>query len=176
VYKRFPLKIRIKLLVFHRYTGGKKGYGIRYALIKAIAKECGDNVFIGEGVFLMNPQNLKLGSNISIHPMSYLECGNNKDNYIIIGNNVSIAHGVTIIATSHTYISEKTDIIRDMKLKYAPIHICDNVWIGAKATVLLGVTIESGCVIGANSLINRDCKQDGIYAGCPASMVKSRFS
>lgn len=173
-FSLFTLKNRIRFLEHHRYTKGKIGNGVRYALLKTIAKECGENVSIAEGVYLLNPQNLILGSNISIHPMCYLECGRKQGNFIRIDDNVSIAHGSTIIATSHNYSSDQTDIIRDMKLIYAPVHICTNVWIGAKATVLMGTTIQSGCVIGAHSLVNDNTEPDGIYVGSPAHRVKNR--
>lgn len=174
LYRLFPMKTRKKLLERHRFTRGMLGCGIRYALLKSIAKQCGDNVFIGQGVYLLNAQNLILGSNISIHPMCYIECGSGADNQIRIGDNVSIAHGVTLIVTSHTYVCEETDIIRDMPGISRPIVIESNVWIGAKATVLLGTTIRSGCVIGAHSLVNKDTDPDGIYAGVPAVRKKDR--
>ena len=113
-YCLFPLCIRIKLLEFHRYTKGKIGIGIRYALIKSIAAKCGDNVVIFEGVFLNNPENLILGKNISIHPMTYIDCG-----YVVggvtIDNDVSIAHGATLMATNHRY-SGHVGNIRDFKV------------------------------------------------------------
>ncbi len=173
-YSLFSLKKRKKLLAKHRNTRGNRGYGLRYALLKSIAKECGDNVMIAEEVFLLNAQNLIIGSNVSIQPMCYLECGRSADNYIRIGNDVSIAHGTTIIATSHTYKSDETDIIRDMKTVSRPVTVGDNVWIGAKATVLFGTTVASGCVIGANSLVNKDTESNGIYVGSPARRVKDR--
>lgn len=173
-YCLFPVSKRKDFLERHRYTRGKFGLGLRYVILKSIAKECGDNVLIEEGVYLKNAQNLIIGSNVSIQPMCYIECGGSKENYIKIDNDVSIAHGTTIIATSHTYNSDETDIIRDMKVISSPITICDNVWIGAKATVLYGTTIAAGCVIGANSLVNKDTEQDGIYVGTPAKRIKNR--
>lgn len=173
-YGLFPLRVRIRILAMHRNTGGKLGYGIRYALVKSIAKKCGDNVSIAQNVFLLNPQNLIIGSNVSIHPMCYLECGKDNDNYIQIDNDVSIAHGVTIITTSHTYNSDLTNIIKDMKVIWKPVHICSNVWIGAKVTILMGTTIKSGCVIGANSLVNKDTEPNGVYVGTPIRRIKDR--
>lgn len=174
IYRILPLKTRITLLERHRYSRGKLGCGIRFALLKSIAKKCGDNVFIGTGVFLLNAQNLILGSNISIHPMCYIECGPAPENYIEIDDDVSIAHGTTIMATSHTYTDETTDTIRDMEAISKPVHIFPNVWIGAKATILLGTTIQSGCVIGAHALVNKSTESDGIYVGVPAIRIKDR--
>lgn len=175
IYKLFPFSCRVKMLELHRNMRGRIGYGIRYALVKSIVRQCGSNVSIAPGVYLNNIQNLILGSNISIHPMCYIECGPAKESYIQIDNDVSIAHGTTIIATSHTYQNDETDIIKDMPVISKPVHICSNVWIGAKATVLYGVTIKSGCVVGANSVVNKSTEENGIYVGAPAVRVKSRL-
>lgn len=174
-YKIFPLKIRKKMLEKHRNTRGILGYALRFALLKAICKECGDNISVSPGVYINNAQNLSLGKNISIHPMCYIECGPFDDSGIIIEDDVSIAHGTTIICTSHTYNHEEIRTIKDMPVKYETVHICKNVWIGAKATILCGVTIESGCVIGANSVLTKSTKADGIYVGSPATRIKDRI-
>jgi len=50
------------------------------------------------------------------------------------------------------------------------------VWIGDSATVFGGVTVGHGCVIGAKSLITKDCEPYGIYAGTPGRLIRKRFS
>lgn len=175
-YKAVPLSVRLRLLERHRNMNGLIGYGVRYALVRSIARGCGDNVAIAPGAYLKNPQNLILGSNISIHPMCYIECGRLDNSFIQIDDDVSIAHGATLIAESHSYESKETDIIRDMPVYTKPIHICTNVWIGAKATILYGVTVGSGCVIGAHSLVNCSTEENGIYVGAPAGKIKDRKS
>ena len=174
IFKIFPLGIRKKLLIYCRYTNGSLGYMLRYSLLTAVCAECGDNVSVAPGAYILNAQNLYLGNNISINPMCYIECGPFSDSCIKIDDDVSIAHGSTIICTSHTYHSDTTDIIKDMPVAYKPVHICKNVWIGAKSTILYGITIESGCVIGANSVVTKSTQRDGIYAGTPAQRIKER--
>lgn len=78
-----PLRIRKRLLETFRYTTGKKGIGIRWCILKSIALECGDNVAIFPGVYLLNPEHLRIGNNVSIHPMSYIECGSNMGGYAL---------------------------------------------------------------------------------------------
>ena len=173
-YRLFPISIRKKMLDLYRNKQGNIGYAIRYSLLKSICIHCGDNVSIAPGAYIFNAQNLDLGSNISIHPMCYIECGPFDGSYIKIDDNVSIAHGTTIICTSHTYKHDTIKIIKDMPIKYEPIHICENVWIGAKVTVLCGVEISTGCVIGANSVLTGSTEPNGIYVGAPAHRIKSR--
>jgi maltose O-acetyltransferase len=44
--------------------------------------------------------------------------------------------------------------------------------LGARVTVLPGVTVGSGCVIGASSLVTADTEPDCLYAGTPARLVR----
>lgn len=173
LYAVFPMRIRKALFEKYRNMRGKLGLGIRYALLKSIARECGDNVAIYTGTYILNPQNLSIGSNVSIQPMCYLECGNSELTGISIGNDVSIAHGVTIMATSHLY--ENKDIpIKDQGVELKPVKICDNVWIGAKVSVLCGTEIRSGTIIGANAVVTKSTEGNSIYAGVPARKIKER--
>ena len=113
-----------------RNVRGKKGLGIRYVLLRTIARKCGDNVAVYPGAYILNPQNMSLGNNISIHPMCYLECGPETGENLIIDDDVSLAHGVTVIATTHLY-SDGDLPIRDQGVETKCVHICKNVWIDA---------------------------------------------
>ena len=72
-YAVFPLKIRKILFEHYRGTKGLKGIAIRYALLKSIAKKCGDNVSIHPDCYIFSAENLEIGDNVSIHPMCYLD-------------------------------------------------------------------------------------------------------
>jgi maltose O-acetyltransferase len=52
------------------------------------------------------------------------------------------------------------------------ITIDDGCWIGARATILPGVHVYSGCVIAAGAVVVSDCEKNGLYAGVPARRVK----
>lgn len=172
IYSLFPMKIRVSLFEQSRNIRGRIGLGIRYALLKSISFRCGDNVAIYPGVYIFHPQNLSVGNNVSIHPMCYVECGIVPEG-VYIGDDVSIAHGTTIMASTHTYADVKTQI-KNQEVVYKNVRICDDVWIGAKSTVLAGVTVASGCVIGANSVVTKDTEEKGVYVGAPSKKIKSR--
>lgn len=53
----------------------------------------------------------------------------------------------------------------------APITIEDHVWIGAKATILKGVTLGKGSVVGAGSVVTKDVPPGAVAAGVPAAVV-----
>lgn len=171
LFSCFPRKFRVKLFEFSRKIIGLKGQIIRGSLLKTLAKECGQNVIIFHDVYLSHIESLSLGSNISIHPMSFIDAAGR----VKIGDNVSIAHGTSILSTSHKYCELGTPI-REQGYIFSETVVKENVWIGAKVTILCGITVESGCVIAANSVVNKNTAIDSIVGGCPAKFIKSRVN
>ena len=170
IYKLSSIKARKKKFLRARNSKGSLGIVKRYALLKSICKSCGDNVLISEGVYIFSPENLSVGNNVSIHPMCYIDATGG----ICIGNDVSIAHGTTIMSTSHKY-DDVTIPIKDQGCDVGCVHIEDNVWIGAKATILMGRKLKEGCIVGANAVVTKDVENDCIVAGVPAKVVKKRI-
>lgn len=170
-YSLFPKKFQKYLLTRYRKTTGLKGMAVRYALVKNLAKSVGEKVSIQPDVYFFNLENLTIGSNVSLHPMCYIEAYGG----VSIGDNVSIAHGVTIMSVSHNYTGRDVPI-RDQGISAEPIKISDNVWIGAKATILGNVSIGSGVVIGATAVVTKDIPDDCVAAGVPARIIKERIS
>lgn len=164
-----PFRIRLKAFEYSRTIIGIPGLLIRYILLKSVARYCGDNVSIHPNVYLLNPQKISLGNNVSIHPMCYIEAFGE----IEIGNNVSIAHGVTIMSSEHNF--NDLDIeIKDQGINTGKVLINNNVWIGAKATILAGKVIDSGSIIGAGAVVSKDVNSNMIVGGVPARVIKSR--
>lgn len=172
MYRALPLRMRKNALEKHRNMRGKIGIAVRYAILKSVSGSIGDNVAVFPGVYIFNPENLVAGNNVSIQPMAYIECGFEKDG-VVIGNDVSIAHGVTVMATTHRFDSHEA-AIRDQGVESEPVRIEDNVWIGAKASILSGVSIGHGSVVGAGAVVTRSLEPGGVYAGVPARKIKER--
>jgi len=148
---------------------GNIGLALRYALIAGLVRSCGDNVAIHPGSFLHNLEQMELGSNVSIHPMTNIDATGG----VVIGSNVSIAHAVTILSTAHTFEQ------RSIPIKYQPLRMSrtvieDDVWIGAKATVLAGVTVGKGAVIGTGAVVTRSVPPYSIAVGVPARVLAQR--
>jgi lipopolysaccharide O-acetyltransferase len=96
---------------------------------------------------------------------------------VVIGDNVLIGSNVTIVDHNHgNYSGDREDdpltIPRDRKLVSIPITIENNVWIGNGATILPGTHIESGCVIGANTVVKGQIKKNQIIVGLPGKGIK----
>ena len=168
-FKLFPKSFRTKLLVTFRKTTGNKGLAIRYALLKTLAKSCGDNVSIHPDVYVFSVSQLSIGSNVSIHPMCYIDASGEID----IGNDVSVAHATTILSTSHTF-GDINLPIKDQVIKKQKTVIEDNVLIGAKAMVLCGNTVHSGSVIAAGAVVTHDIPCNAVAVGVPARVIKER--
>ena len=60
----------------------------------------------------------------------------------------------------------------DMPILKKPVKIGDNVWVGARVTILPGVTIGDNVVIAAGSVVTKDCSSSGIYGVIPAKIIK----
>lgn len=109
--------------------------------------------------------------------------------HIKIGKFSSISYGVTIGAPEHKYrllsthpfiydsyyeVLDKNEVVRNDKFD-KETEVGNDVWIGCNSTILRGVHIGDGAVVGANSLVNRDVPPYAVVAGCPAKIIKYRF-
>ena len=105
-------------------------------------------------------------------------------NPVCIGKFCSIAPDVIIWESLHDIGRVTTSYIRSQIfgeegiadfVSKGPIHIGNDVWIGARAVVLSGVTIGDGAVVGAGAVVTRDVPPYSVAVGSPARVVKSRF-
>lgn len=90
---------------------------------------------------------------------------------IRIGNNVMIGTGA-LITDSDVHSLSPIERLRDGGGGSAPIVIGDNVFIGARAIILKGVTIGEGAIVGAGSVVTKDVPEYSIVAGNPAKVIR----
>ncbi|WP_286194743.1 acyltransferase [Agrobacterium sp. Ap1] len=110
---------------------------------------------------------IELGSNCSVN--AYV-CISGK---VRFGDGVRIASLVSIVGFNHGFDDPDTPI-NDQPHEIKGIVIGDDVWIGANAVVLDGVTIGNGAVIAAGAVVNKDVPPLAIMAGVPAKLVRRR--
>ncbi|MBE0696341.1 MAG: acyltransferase [Anaerolineaceae bacterium] len=152
-----------------RHTPGMFGFGMRYVLLARLAKRCGRAVSIYPGAYFLNIDNLEIGDYVSIHQMCYIEAFGG----LVIGSNVAMAHGASIITLEHDF-SQHDVPMRDAKVIGKSVVVEDDVWIGADAKILAGVVVERGSVIGAGAVVTRSVVENVIVAGVPAKVIGKR--
>lgn len=105
--------------------------------------------------------NIHLGRHVEVN----FDCVFLDSAEITIGDNVLIAPKVCLATPGHDF---PPMMRRHTATRALPIVIEDDVWIGASATVLGGVTIGEGAIIGAGAVVTRDVPPGETYAGVPA--------
>jgi acetyltransferase-like isoleucine patch superfamily enzyme len=108
--------------------------------------------------------NIEIGKNVVVnHACTFMSIGG-----IIIEDNVLIGPKVNIITADHSTNPDERDSIIA-----SPIRIRENVWIGANATILKGVTIGINSIVAAGSVVTKDIPDNCIYGGVPAKLIKN---
>jgi acetyltransferase-like isoleucine patch superfamily enzyme len=92
---------------------------------------------------------------------------------IQMGDDVLIAARTIINTVAHNY-SHRDLPINAQGINTAPVMIENGVWIGLNCTILQGITIGEGAIIGAGSLVNRDVPAYSIVVGTPARVIGMR--
>ena len=123
------------------------------------------SIFYGGDICCFKDSCLELGSGFCNSNVK-IRCAKS----IKIGNNVKISHDVTIMDTdAHSIEYEGYEQTK-------PIVIGDNVWIGTRVTILKGVRIGNGAIIGAGSVVTRDIPENCIAVGVPARIIRENVS
>ena len=90
---------------------------------------------------------------------------------VLIGNHVNLAQGITVTALNHIFEnSEKR--IDEQGVSTSAVVIEDDIWIGANAVVLPGVTIGQHSVVAAGAVVTKDVPPHSLVAGVPAKVIK----
>lgn len=153
---RFPIDVRGKkyMKVGNNFTTGKGCRIEAYPLSNEITIHIGDNLQINDYVHITAVQNITIGNNVLIASKVYIsDCSHG--NY-----SGSIHDSSPIIPPSDRSLVAKEVIIED------------NVWLGEFVSVLPGVKIGQGAIIGANSVVTKDIPSNVIAVGIPAKPIK----
>lgn len=124
---------------------------------------------VDEGFGLFPPiysdfgRNIKLGRNVFINS----GCCFQDQGGIELGDGCMIGHQVVIATLNHDLMPE-----RRASMIPAKVTLGRNVWVGAHATILPGVTIGDNSVVAAGAVVTKDVPANCVAAGVPASVVK----
>ena len=126
---------------------------------------------VGEGCWIEPPLYVNWGRRITLGDHVYANTGLTviDDTFVTIGSHVMLGPRVTNSAASHPVDPE----LRRQAYQYdLPVVLEENVWVGAGATILPGVTIGKNSVIGAGSVVDRDIPPDVVAAGVPCRVLR----
>lgn len=112
---------------------------------------------VGEGSWIGQYNNLRAGSG-----------------RIVIGRQCLISQFCTLVATNHDIRSRRPIQSLGPDPRESEIHIADDCWVGAGATVLPGVELRKGSVLAAGAVLTRSTGEYEIWAGIPAAKVGER--
>jgi acetyltransferase-like isoleucine patch superfamily enzyme len=111
----------------------------------------GDNVNVGVLCVLFSESDVRIGDNCIFAALCYLVAGGN-----------------------HDFSRIDIPIIQQPSVSRGGIRIEPDVWLGARVTVLDGVTIGRGSVVGAGAVVTRDLPPYSVAAGVPAKVLRTR--
>lgn len=147
----FFSRVRVQSL---KYRGAQIGVGVK---VQGSVRLLGcKNIILKDGVFL--------GEGVRI--VAY-------DEGVTIGENCLVASGCIFITRTHIYESKNTPISSQ---GYASrrISVGDDVWFGFNCVILPGVSVGTGAIIAANSVVTRDVPSYTVYGGAPARHLRDR--
>jgi acetyltransferase-like isoleucine patch superfamily enzyme len=158
----------------------------------------GHDVTIFDGSYIRSarPGTVRIGSNTNIHMGFWLDCGGDRtavgfleigDNCLLqpyatmnasgagirIGNDVIFGPMVSIHAGNHVF-SDPDRLIREQGTTHQGVVVGDDCWIGAKVTILDGVIIGRGSVVGAGAVVTKSLPSLSIAVGNPARILRRR--
>ena len=90
---------------------------------------------------------------------------------VSIGNHVNLAQGITVTALNHNF-TDTSKRIDEQGISTKQVTIGDDVWIGANAVILPGVTIGRHVVVAAGAVVTKDVPDNCIVGGVPAKVIK----
>jgi len=136
---------------------------IRDLLSQITGSTIDESVAVFTPLYINYGKNTKIGKNVFINfDCVFLDLGG-----ITIENNVLIAPKVSLLSEGHPISPNDRQ-----SLVPGHIHIKENAWIGAGATILPGVTIGENSVVAARAVVSKDVPANTVVGGVPTKTIK----
>ena len=142
----------------------KRNYFYMYTLDR-----CGKALYVLPDVTMCFPQNIEIGYNVFINRGVYITARAK----VTIGDHVAIGPYTVINSGSHQY-SDPKKLVRQQGHRIEAINIEKGAWLGAHITVLPGVSIGEGAVVGSGAVVTKSVEPFSVVVGIPAHLYKYR--
>lgn len=144
----------------------------------------------GRCTLIATGRGITVGNRVELHEGSYLHCQGGAiaigddtaiGPYVVvyggggvaIGSSCGIASHTTIVSTTH--VAGRTDeAIRKQGDRRLPVSIADDVWVGTHCSILLGVSIGEGSILGAGTVLRESVGSRSVVVGVPGRVVRTR--
>ncbi len=164
IKKRFiNYLIDFELLIL-RWAGHIPFHSIRKIIYRTSGLKIGKGSVVHLWCNFFNPKGIEIGNDTIIGDHAFLD-GRAP---LIIGNHVCISSQVLIYNSEHNINSPEFKAIEE------PVTINDYVYIGARVTILPGVTIGRGAVVASHAVVTKDVPEMVVVAGVPATIISKR--
>ncbi|HIF58330.1 MAG TPA: acyltransferase [Rhodospirillales bacterium] len=142
---------------------------IKQLLLKIMGAKFGARVVIYPGVWIAPGRNLVIEDDVDLAKDVLITTSGG----VHIGARTLIGYRTQIISSNHSIppIGEPFPISGDV---HAPVKIGCDVWIGANCVITPGVTIGTGAVVAAGSVVTKNVDKYSIVGGVPAKLIKMR--
>lgn len=170
VMSGYVAKIRYVFLLWRFDSAGARGgveSGVRFVGGGKIV--LGHRVTFRRGVFVGCQGELVIGDGTTLNEDVIISCTRK----VTIGAKCMFAPRVYVLDVDHAF-SNLNLPISEQGYVSEPVSIGDDVWIGAYAVILKGVTIGKGAIVTAHSVVTKDVPANAIVAGVPAKILKYR--
>lgn len=143
------------------------GNRLRRVFYNLFFKKVGKELIINVNCHFEVPENIVIGDNCSFNRNCWVSGGGG----LILGDDVIIGPNIVIHTANHNYKNQDLRI-RSQGHTFKKVEIMDNVWIGAGAIILPGVTINSNSIVAAGAVVTKDVQENTIVGGSPAKFIK----
>ncbi|MCU0917483.1 MAG: acyltransferase [Planctomycetes bacterium] len=129
----------------------------------------GTDVTIGPGAFIRSPDRMSIGDGVFIGSNCYIDALGG----LSLGNGCALASNTTILTLDHHHRGAESIPWGETRI-LKPVVLEDYVWIGMNASILPGVTVGEGAIVGLGSVVPKDVPSRAIVVGNPARIVGHR--